>query len=432
MAYFCSGVFSGEDAGESDSNMSKRNKQNEQDGLAHMSWGLIIFLWMCWWPLGLGLTIGKLIAMQKEKQAQNAAQQYLNSLQGDASAAAGAQPRYAAAPRAYGYRAANPAAAPRTGSPAMTQQQQQAAARRKWMIPLMLVLGALFAVAGLSSLIEGMDYLLWLGQLWDRWTFTEYLLPGVLELAGGAGLFVSGLFARAGAKKEQLLVTIVGPRDNVSLRELSAASGLSRKKMLKVVQSAIEHGRFGASAYVDMLSETLVVRGRAPAAQAAAQQPAKKAAEKQQPPAGEDKYQAILRQLREVNDAIPGEEMSAKISRMEATCAHIFELAKKDPKKEPQLQRFMDYYLPTSLKLLNTYASLDQQDVRGENITETKTNIENAMDLLVSAFENQLDKLYESDALDVSSDIAALQGMLNLDGLSGQKDFTAGSDRPAP
>lgn len=85
----------------------------------------------------------------------------------------------------------------------------------------------------------------------------------------------------------------------------------------------------------------------------------------------------------------------------------------------------MDYYLPTSLKLLNTYATLDQQDVDGENITETKRSIESAMDLLVTAFENQLDKLYESDALDVSSDIAALQGMLNLDGLTGQKDFTA-------
>lgn len=405
--------------------MSKRNKRNERDGLANMSWGLIIFLWMCWWPLGLGLTIGKLVAMKKESDEQAAAQQVLNNLR------SGTQPGYAAHPEAARPAAQTAAASARPtapinqSDPAMTQQQAQTAARRKWMIPLMLVLGALFAVAGAATLLEGMDYLLWMGQLWDHWTFTEYLLPGVLELAGGAGLFVSGLFSRSVAKQERLLATIVGPRDNVSLKELSAASGLSRKKTLKVVQSAIEHGRFGASAYVDMLSQALVVRGRAPAAQAPVQPAGAKAA--QQPSANEDKYQAILRQLREVNDAIPGEEMSAKISRMEATCAHIFELAKKDPKKEPQLQRFMDYYLPTSLKLLNTYASLDQQNVRGENITETRRNIENAMDLLVNAFENQLDKLYESDALDVSSDIAALQGMMNLDGLSGQKDFNAQS-----
>ena len=81
-----------------------------------------------------------------------------------------------------------------------------------------------------------------------------------------------------------------------------------------------------------------------------------------------------------------------------------FELAKQDPGKKAQLQKFMDYYLPTALKLLNTYASLPAQDVQGENIADVKKNIERSMDLLVTAFENQLDKLFQSDALDVSAD----------------------------
>ena len=99
--------------------------------------------------------------------------------------------------------------------------------------------------------------------------------------------------------------------------------------------------------------------------------------------------------------------------------ARIFALAKKDPDKKAQLQKFMDYYLPTALKLLNTYAQLSAQDVQGTNITEAKQSIERSMDLLITAFENQLDKLFASDALDVSTDIAALEGMLNLDGLTG-------------
>ena len=73
----------------------------------------------------------------------------------------------------------------------------------------------------------------------------------------------------------------------------------------------------------------------------------------------------------------------------------------------------------TALKLLNTYAQLSAQDVQGTNITEAKQSIERSMDLLITAFENQLDKLFASDALDVSTDIAALEGMLNLDGLTG-------------
>ena len=77
-----------------------------------------------------------------------------------------------------------------------------------------------------------------------------------------------------------------------------------------------------------------------------------------------------------------------------------------------------DSYLPTALKLLNTYASLSRQAVEGTNITEAKHSIERSMDLLVTAFENQLDKLFQSDALDVTTDIAALEGMLNMDGLT--------------
>jgi len=83
----------------------------------------------------------------------------------------------------------------------------------------------------------------------------------------------------------------------------------------------------------------------------------------------------------------------------------------------------MDYYLPTALKLLNTYAQMAMQDVQGANISEATRSIERSMDLLVTAFENQLDKLFQADALDVSADIAALEGMLNLDGLTGS-DFS--------
>ena len=131
------------------------------------------------------------------------------------------------------------------------------------------------------------------------------------------------------------------------------------------------------------------------------------------------RIRVLLRQLRQANDAIPDPVMTAKISRLETLSARIFALAKQDPGKKAQLQKFMDYYLPTALKLLNTYAELSRQDVAGSNISDARQSIERSMDLLVTAFENQLDKLFASDALDVSTDIAALEGMLNLDGLTG-------------
>ena len=136
-----------------------------------------------------------------------------------------------------------------------------------------------------------------------------------------------------------------------------------------------------------------------------------------------DQYQKILDELRRVNDAIPDEEMSDKISRLEAVSAKIFEQAKSDPDKLPQMRKFMDYYLPTSLKLLNTYAELDKQGIEGENISESKHRIEQTMDTLVKAFEHQLDRLFASDALDVSTDIDVMQNMLRADGLTDDAPF---------
>ena len=130
-----------------------------------------------------------------------------------------------------------------------------------------------------------------------------------------------------------------------------------------------------------------------------------------------------LDELRRVNDAIPDEEMTDKISRLEAVSAKIFEQARTDPDKLPQMRKFMDYYLPTSLKLLNTYAELDKQGIEGENISESKHRIEQTMDTLVKAFENQLDRLFASDALDVSTDIDVMQNMLRADGLTDDAPF---------
>ena len=137
----------------------------------------------------------------------------------------------------------------------------------------------------------------------------------------------------------------------------------------------------------------------------------------------ESQYEAILRQLREVNEAIPGEEMSSKITRLETVTAKIFALVEEDPSKLPKMRRFMDYYLPTALKLLNAYSQFDRQGVEGEVIGQSKRKIEEAMDVLVEGFEAQLDTMFADDALDVDSDIQVLQNMMARDGLSGQEDF---------
>ena len=299
---------------------------------------------------------------------------------------------------------------PVCGHDVPTEEQKNTKNWHKTAMSLCTVLGACFLFAGAMDLVDVVGS-------WFYFPDFEELFTALAMTLGGGGALFMGLRMDRARKLERQLDRIVGERDNIPLDELFAAAGIDAAKGRSTLESAIEHGYFGADAYIDNRTGTLVVRGAAPQPPRPEPKPQPK-----KPAAPADEYAALLQQLRQVNDAIPDPVMTAKISRLESVSARIFQLAKEDSAKKAQLQKFMDYYLPTALKLLNTYASLSAQDVQGGNITEAKQNIERSMDLLVTAFENQLDKLFQSDALDVSADVAALEGMLNLDGLSGS-DF---------
>lgn len=116
------------------------------------------------------------------------------------------------------------------------------------------------------------------------------------------------------------------------------------------------------------------------------------------------------------NIADPG--ISADIVRLEQVSAKIFEEVGRSPEKLPQIRRFMDYYLPTTLKLLNAYDRMSGTGVSGENIDATLARVEGMMRTIVSAFEKHLDSLYGTEALDISTDITVLETMMAREGLT--------------
>ncbi len=125
-----------------------------------------------------------------------------------------------------------------------------------------------------------------------------------------------------------------------------------------------------------------------------------------------------IRKIRACNDAIPGEEISAKISRIEVLVDEIFDRVEQSPNIVSDLRRMMEYYLPTTVKLLKAYEDLDRQSVQGENINSSKREIEQTLDTLNVAFEKLLDSLFQDTAWDVSSDISVLHTMLAQEGLT--------------
>ena len=125
-----------------------------------------------------------------------------------------------------------------------------------------------------------------------------------------------------------------------------------------------------------------------------------------------------IAEMKRLDGNIADEEISADIVRLEQVSEKIFDQVRQDPKKLPQIRKFMDYYLPTTLKLLNAYDRAAGVGVSGENINATLHKVEGMMKTIVAAFEKQLDALFGSEALDISTDITVLENMMAREGLT--------------
>ena len=142
-----------------------------------------------------------------------------------------------------------------------------------------------------------------------------------------------------------------------------------------------------------------------------------------------EKERAIS-ELRRLNDAIPDETISAQIDHLEEVTGKIIDYVIANPAKQPQISRFLDYFLPTTIKLLNAYDRMDSAGVSGSNIDATKAKVEQMLDTLCSAFDKQLDALFGDEALDISTDITVMENLLAQEGLSGPSKPAGGTGGP--
>lgn len=123
-----------------------------------------------------------------------------------------------------------------------------------------------------------------------------------------------------------------------------------------------------------------------------------------------------MERLRELNIQIPGEVISNKLYKLDYLLKRIFQTLREHPEKSDQMRRFMEYYLPTTVKLVESYAEFDSAGVEGENIRTAKEEIEKTMDTINEAFEKLLDDLYQNAAFEASADARVLKTVLAQDG----------------
>mgnify|MGYP002598050499 CR=1 FL=1 len=137
-----------------------------------------------------------------------------------------------------------------------------------------------------------------------------------------------------------------------------------------------------------------------------------------------------LEEMRRLNDSIQDAAISAQIERLSQVSDKIFQQVQKNPTQLPQIRKFMDYYLPTTLKLLNAYDRAAATGVKGENIDSLLAKVEGMMRTVVAAFEKQLDSLFGSENLDISTDITVLETMMAREGLVGDQLHAQGRTEP--
>lgn len=315
-------------------------------------------------------------------------------------------------------------AAPQSGSPTRAKKAVRTAMKsplpKKSNAKLLKIIGIVLLVGGVAGMGGPIDALFW-SDYWLSLWLPELLQALSVAVAGGAMLW-AGVAMDRQLKRYAKYLAVMGDREAIAVEELARTLGYPDRRVEKDLTKMVDKGYFGGTAYLNVELGYLLRSGQADAELRRKRQEAAA----QTPKETEEGYSGILRNIRRANDAIADPVLSAKIDRLEQITARIFKAVEEDPKKAGRIDTFLNYYLPTTQKLLDSYAEFEAAGVEGENLRQAKSRIEATMDAIVRGFEHQLDELYKADAMDVDSDIRVMETMLRRDTASVEEDFGLG------
>ena len=249
-------------------------------------------------------------------------------------------------------------------------------------------------------------------------------------LLGGGCILTSGILMRRAMQRYTAYLAIIGPNEAMEIETIAKKVGVKRKQAELDLQKMIEKGYFGDTAYINKELGYIFMSSRADEelarAREAAMQKTREASKKEAVKQNAEAYDQILAKIRDVNDRIPDEAMTEKINQIESITREIFRAVEQEPEKRGKIDRFMSYFLPTTLKLLESYANLERTNIAGKNISQSKKSIEIAMDTVVDGFKHQLDELYKSDAVSIETEVDVLTKMINRETVTAKQEFGLG------
>ena len=296
------------------------------------------------------------------------------------------------------------------------------------------------------------------GALGIGCSFAFLLVTLALSAAGGVGGVASvfgfltlltgfgfGSMMKKGAQQRKLLklaqryISICGSKMYANVEDLASQTGQSARTVVKNIRKMLSSGMFPEGhldercscfmlndevyrQYIES-SEAFKMREQEKNQQAVRQKtPEEQAAEEQQRKNSElDAMFAegteYIRKLRNLNDQIPGEEISAQLYQLESLLKQIFDRVKEHPEQMGRMQKLMEYYLPTTLKLVEAYVDFEKVEKPGQDIVAAKAEIQKTLGIINEAFEELLNNLFQDAVFDATTDAQVLQTMLSREGL---------------
>lgn len=301
---------------------------------------------------------------------------------------------------------------------------------------------------GIGVFFFGLGFLIYFLRIFTIGTdITTLSVALVLTLFFGF-FFCSGIQKRKRVKRFKKYVKIMDGKCHYPVEKLASYVGRKKEFIVKDLTKMTELGMFLEGHFdetktdfildhktYELYLETMEVKKKREQEELEARKEVASTQDKEENVLESENVEKVLvqgniyiKKIRECNDKIADDIVSRKLYHLENITNKIFEHIKKYPNKVDKIEKFMDYYLPTSLKLVTTYQELDAQPVTGENIKRTKKEIEETLDTINTAFEKLLDSLFEEEMFDISSDISVLETVLKQEGLTESDFILAESD----
>ena len=248
------------------------------------------------------------------------------------------------------------------------------------------------------------------------------------------GLLLKGISLRKRVKRFNKYVRFMENNTYISIEELSKLTKEKERFLLKDLGKMIDVGMF-LQGHIDDEKTYFILNDEVyndylnlKKQQIAKENNDKKLKEKIDNFEKEDAKSTIkigrdyIEQIKTVRNHLYKEDISMELDKLGNISEQILNQVEKNPEKAQEVNKFIDHYLPITIKLINSYEELNNQVIQGDNIKNAKIEIEKSIDLINKAFENLLDDLFEDVVLDISTDISVLKTLFKQEGL-GEEDF---------